>query len=414
MKLLFTLAALLASCCSVTWCSAQVSDQPKEIPPDRLAILRALEALKTRQPRLPLAPPDGSEGAGGRLGVVNNGRMRGQYLPETLRPSGGRKDDPNMSIPYDFSVELFWLVSRANNCHYCLGHQEVKLEKVGVDQQCRLDLDIDWGKFDQRHQLAFAFTKKLTLEPYAIAESDIEELRNRFSDLEILEIVTIVGRYNSTNRWTDSLGIPQEDHRDFVSTLKLDGTPKSSVAVREEFSARALPTDVQQWKAKLLKSSESDSVWLKQLPVNVEGKRPHEKLLLQFPVTGQQFLDNLEAAENHGGLTSEQKDWIWLACSFEDQAYYVQADALNRLAKAGIDQERAFQTLHGKASDKATQLAVTFCRKLTSEPQRMTDQDIAELQEVFSNEQVAEIVYRVGLAAQLDRLVLASGVGVAP
>ena len=45
----------------------------------------------------------------------------------------------------------------------------------------------------------------------------------------------LVGRYNATNRWTDSLGIPQEEHR----TLKTDTAVKY-----QDFVSTVAPIDL--------------------------------------------------------------------------------------------------------------------------------------------------------------------------
>ena len=83
-----------------------------------------LEAHKKAKPRLPLPPADPDNPRAG----VNNGRFRTYYLPAELRETGGggfgREPDPAMTLDNTFKVKLFWITSRANNCYYCLGHQE--------------------------------------------------------------------------------------------------------------------------------------------------------------------------------------------------------------------------------------------------------------------------------------------------
>src|SRR5689334_105587 len=61
----------------------QASSTPKPIPAYRPEMKLALEALKQRQPRLPLP-------AGDQTGGVNNGRMRAHYLPENWGGGGAR------------------------------------------------------------------------------------------------------------------------------------------------------------------------------------------------------------------------------------------------------------------------------------------------------------------------------------
>ena len=68
-------------------------------------------------------------------GIINNGRMRKIYLPaEVLGGGFSREPDPAMTLNNTFKTMFFWIVSRANNCTYCQGHQEVKLSGDGVKE----------------------------------------------------------------------------------------------------------------------------------------------------------------------------------------------------------------------------------------------------------------------------------------
>ena len=94
------------------------SKTPNAIPQTRPAIKQALEALKERRPRLPLPPvTDEERKAAGDRPLVNNGRMAAYYLPASWRQAKWARD-PAMTLDYAFTTECFWIVSRANNCHY--------------------------------------------------------------------------------------------------------------------------------------------------------------------------------------------------------------------------------------------------------------------------------------------------------
>jgi len=83
-----------------------------------------LEDIKARSPRIPL--PELTEEEKTKLGERGGGyegRLRSLYMPAGEGRGGGgfglsREPDPNMSLDYRFKTELFWIVSRANNCQY--------------------------------------------------------------------------------------------------------------------------------------------------------------------------------------------------------------------------------------------------------------------------------------------------------
>ena len=171
-----------------------------------------LEDLKARQPRIPL--PELSAEEREQLGNRADDyefRLRYHYMPRTEGRGGefGRGNDPNMSLDYAFKTMMFWIVSRMNNCQYCLGHQEIKLAVAGLEEDKIAALDGSWAEFSPEQQAAFAFARKLTYEPHRLADDDIARLRKHYTDLQILEIVLSVCGNNSINRWKEGVGVPQ-------------------------------------------------------------------------------------------------------------------------------------------------------------------------------------------------------------
>src|SRR5262245_46492557 len=110
-------AALLAA---LSPAAADGPGTPRPVPLTRPDVTQALEDLKKASPRLPLPPlTEEQRREWGDRPVVNNALARFLYLPPELR--GGdfvRGADPAMSLDHAFKTMLFWIVSRANNCHY--------------------------------------------------------------------------------------------------------------------------------------------------------------------------------------------------------------------------------------------------------------------------------------------------------
>ncbi|MGN6546764.1 MAG: carboxymuconolactone decarboxylase family protein [Aureliella sp.] len=413
---------------------------PKPVPQTRAEMLAALDALKSRTPRLPLPPvtpeeiaaaeaaqasraaasgttPTTSSPGIGSLGLVNNGRMRNRYLPEDLRSGGfSRQADPAMKFDYTFSVELFWIVSRVNNCHYCLGHQEAKLKSAGLSEQQLFELDTNWTKFTPGEQAAFAFARKLTFAPQNVTDRDIDALRPHFAPEQILEIAFLVGRYNSTNRWTDSLGIPQEDHREFKSELPLEAQETRSEVAVQGFPPRTTITDFHAWQKQYEKAATRKS----RLPLVATDKASlnYERLLANFPVSGRQWIEQVRQARTAGSLPSDLKNKIAYVAARADGAWYMQHQSRTALLKQGMNDSDIFALAIAAADQHApaqpadgTAMALRFAHKLTTSPQAMVDSDIEVLLKHFSPQQVAEIVYHVGIAAFMDRVTESAGLG---
>jgi hypothetical protein len=98
------------------------ADEPLPIPLTRPELKQSLEDLKARKPRIPLPKLTEEEKAKlGERGAGYEARLRSCYMPQSESTGGfgfSREPDPKMTLDYAFKTELFWIVSRANNCHY--------------------------------------------------------------------------------------------------------------------------------------------------------------------------------------------------------------------------------------------------------------------------------------------------------
>ncbi len=96
--------------------------KPRPVPLTRPEMKQYLEDMKAAKPRIPL--PALTEEEKAKLGdraTDYEARLRSAYLPAGEARAGfgfSREPDPNMSLDYTFKTELFWIVSRTNNCHY--------------------------------------------------------------------------------------------------------------------------------------------------------------------------------------------------------------------------------------------------------------------------------------------------------
>lgn len=441
MKIRFGLAWSLAALLTMT--TLMRADEPKAIPATRDEMKEALDALKHRKPRLPMPPPteeeierakqaaaeraaSGGLSSGSPTGIVNNGRMRQLYLPREISQntssggnrgaSGARQTDPSMKFDNRFSTELFWIVSRVNNCHYCLGHQEGKLRSAGATDDDLAAMDLDWTLIPAPKQAAYRFTSKLTSRPDALTKEDFDALLKHHSPREALEIVFLVSRYNATNRWTDSMGIPQEEHRVFKTptTQKFVGL-KSKVALLDTVTDAKSPSYQRpEWEsAAIVKEkwsqarSRTPRFALAEAPQEAPEEAPANlaKLLNNFPQSGIGQLRQMQSAQTLGKLSPKVKAEIAWTCARSDRAWYALDLARRRLEKEGVSEEKAFELdAKNESLSEGEQAAIAFAKKLTERPQHMTDDDIESLRKHFSDNETAEIVYHTTLGAFLDRI----------
>jgi alkylhydroperoxidase family enzyme len=414
----------------------QASDTPKPVPATRPEMKAALEALKSRTPRLPLPQ---SDAAGG----VNNGRMRAAYLPESWGSGGGRGgwsanrqgardgghsarfgQNPDSAFDYAFTTSLFWIVSRGNNCHYCLGHQELKLRGAGLDDDTIASLDSDWSRFDSRQQAALAYARKVTLEPQLVGEGDIAALKPLFSDAEIIEMTYSIARFNSTNRWTDGMGIPQDNRFGEVDS-RLDTPTSSKFQSTESIVApttRASRPDLPEFdavvdaidrcrerEARVALPSMDDA---RKSLTSIKDRTPFywERAMAGVPGSGAMQVNTLNAIMSDEHLPIRLKAELALISAVHNRAWYAVGHAAHRLHTLGVPTEEIVALFDDEAleSDKSA-AAYRLAAKLTADPHLITDADIARVREQFSDRETAQIVHVICMANMFDRFTEALG-----
>ena len=102
-------------------------------------------------------------------------------------------------------------VSMINGCHYCLQHHLAASKRVGLTAADWQALKGgDYAGFSPKEQAALKFAEKLTRDPHAIGDADIDHLKPHFSEAEIVDLDLLIGLINLTNRFTDPLGAEVE------------------------------------------------------------------------------------------------------------------------------------------------------------------------------------------------------------
>ncbi|MDT8286651.1 MAG: peroxidase-related enzyme [Elusimicrobiales bacterium] len=107
-------------------------------------------------------------------------------------------------------------VSRANGCPYCVGHHSDALARYEKDPaKVQAARDGRWNEFPANEAALCRFADKLTREPRASSEADVEALRAAgYSDRAVLDTAQIAAYFNFVNRIVLGLGVHLEEEKD--------------------------------------------------------------------------------------------------------------------------------------------------------------------------------------------------------
>jgi alkylhydroperoxidase family enzyme len=429
-----------------------------------------LEDMKAREPRIPL-PELADEQSTSRddreygyerrlralyLADVDAAAQRAVNRPEETGGSPSRRgfggyffeNDPNLTLDYRFKTSLFWIVSRTNNCQYCLGHQESKLLGAGMVEDEIAALDGDWQLFSPAERAAFALARKVTLEPHRITGADIDHVREHYSDLQVLEMIVSVAGNNAINRWKEGVGVPQsasgggfnrrgggaaetgphsyltptsevfQSKVTLVAPLVNDpstGHPmRRAVFSRLQLESRSEVEDMlaacrtRTHRLPLVPEDKAREVLGELAP---EGSIPQwMRLLANFPQSGKGMAASILAADQAGDLTPLVKAQVAWIIARQDRAWYAASEAKRRLQDLGQSDDEIYR-LDGSWDEFTPQdrALFTVAQKLAASPVVLTDDDVAHAVELTSPREVVQLINLTTRRAALDRITEAAG-----
>ena len=119
-----------------------------------------------------------------------------------------------------FGNSIFWIVTDAMKCPYCMGHCEMNWEVAGLNNEAiakrsRTLAGDDWSDFTPAEQAALSFARKLTKTPSQINKDDIQVLRDGFGDQRALFIMLNASRYNYMTRISNGFQLTLESENVF-------------------------------------------------------------------------------------------------------------------------------------------------------------------------------------------------------
>jgi len=447
---------------------------PRPVPATRPEMKELLEDMKKRPYRIPL--PELTETEKAELGERSSSyeaRLRYNYVPAAEGTIFGaarprpvvapgspasanpprmdftRNADENMTLSYQFKTMLFWIVSRTNNCQYCLGHQEWKLSATGMNDDAIAALDADWSAYSKEEQAAFAYARMLTYEPHRISDEEFHKVRQFYTPSQILEMTMSVSGNNAINRWKEGTGIPQSAGNTFVGRGGTGAAPEaehsdtfttptsrkfqnavSVVAPLEilngKVSGKVLSTrpkledriEVQSRLAAAarrtprlpLVDDAAAAAWLKESgqDVPVTG---WTRLIANFANEGRGRLPALVSREKQTGeLTELQKAQLNWIIARQDRAWYAIGQAHKKLMSLGQTEDQIF-ALDGdrKTFSESDQALFTFAQHLAASPIALTDEDAAIALKLNSPALVVQTINHVASCAYFDRVTEAAG-----
>ena len=327
---------------------------------------------------------------------------------------------PELAVPYEiymrtagaeaapkydriFGGSLFWVVTRAINCPYCMGHCEMNWEVAGLTKpeiadRSRLLAGDDWSSFSPAEQHAFAFGRKLTSAPWTVSDEDIQELKRDFGVDRALIVALNASRYNYMTRISNGFQLKLERENVFYDYYNTTPPGASAAEVpRRSDGPVPLLTDLECWK-RMPAATTGDGQPLPNWAKAVASRLPRTAAAMLELDLAQRVKSPLDP------LLRAKMRWV---IAHANQCAYSEAYALADLKRAGGD-EATVKILTGdpagwRASDREP---LEFARLLTVAAPTIGDDLFGLLRHRYGDQRVAAMVLLAAYGNFEDRLVL--------
>jgi uncharacterized peroxidase-related enzyme len=106
---------------------------------------------------------------------------------------------------------VYLRVSLINGCHYCTQHHIQGSKRAGLaPEQMTALKEGNYSGFGAPEQAALHYAEKLTRTPDRASDADFSQLKEHFSDEQIVDLHLLIGLANLTNRITGPLALEVE------------------------------------------------------------------------------------------------------------------------------------------------------------------------------------------------------------
>ena len=158
---------------------------------------------------------DDFDAIGRSLGFIPNSVLIMQRKPQlvkALRAMLATIWDPAGEVDRGFKRLVAHVASRAAGCQYCMAHTADGALHFGVDE-ARLEAVWEFRTsplLSQGERVALDFAIAAASVPNGVTGEMFADMREHWSEGQIVEILAVVSVFGFLNRWNDNLGTPLE------------------------------------------------------------------------------------------------------------------------------------------------------------------------------------------------------------
>ena len=117
------------------------------------------------------------------------------------------------ALTSEFKRLIAFVSSNTTGCRYCQAHTIRAAERYGASKE-RLENIWNFEEsdcFSDQEKVALKFTREASKVPVATTKELEEELKQHWSENDIIEIMSVIALFGYLNRWNDVMGTSLEE-----------------------------------------------------------------------------------------------------------------------------------------------------------------------------------------------------------
>ena len=152
----------------------------------------------------------------GPLGVIPSSVRTMSYHPkiaEAFTNLNKAVMECNGEVKPEFKRLIGYVTSFASGCLYCQAHTILGAERFGTSEE-RLKNVWNYKEssaFSKSEKAALSFAFAASTVPNSVSKEIINDLKEYWSDPDIIEIMAVISLFGYLNRWNDSMSSTLED-----------------------------------------------------------------------------------------------------------------------------------------------------------------------------------------------------------
>jgi AhpD family alkylhydroperoxidase len=258
----------------------------------------------------------------------------------------------------------------------------------------------DKKSFTEAEKNALEYAEKLTNDIHGVTDEDFAKTRGFYNDSQVIELTMTVCFFNHFVRFVEATNLPVEDW------VLNDKSPKIADSINKTISPMArvaLVSDVEMTQTQTILESAKQTQTLPQQGLGL-GIANSQRAFLRVPALGQAWRDF--GFQNRQSWTIDRNIQLQIsfAVSMANGCRYCTLHQVLGLRRLGVDPKKLLAMKKDDSDLTPRELtAVEFARKLTAQPNSVTDADFEKLKKEFGEQGAVEVVLQTGAFAFMNR-----------